>query len=343
LGELIMATEVVHQIPGLEGIPSLEDLRAAHERIRPFVHRTPVLTSSYFDERIGAQPFFKCENFQKVGAFKFRGATNAVLSLSEEERRRGVTTHSSGNHGQALALAAKTQGIRAVIVSPRTAPAVKLAAMRGYGAEVRLCEPTLEAREAGTAQVIAETGATLIHTFDDVRIIAGQATVAMELLEEVPDLDVVLAPVGGGGLMSGTCLAAHYLAPQVCVVAGEPEGADDAYHSLEAGHVVPSVKPKTVADGLLTSLSELTFSVLRKHLEAVVTVSDEAIVEAMRLVWERMKILIEPSAAVPLAALLSPSQAGHLEIAGKRVGIILTGGNVDLEKLPWGSGIPPAA
>lgn len=311
--------------------PSLEEIRQAHERIRPWVHRTPVLTSAYFDDRLGARLFFKAENFQKVGAFKIRGATNAVFSLSEEELGRGVTTHSSGNHGQALALAAKSRGAQAVIVAPRTAPAVKLAAMRGYGAEVRLCEPTQAAREAGTAAVIEESGATMIHPFDDPRIVAGQATAAVELLEDAPELDVLLAPVGGGGLMSGTCLAARHLSPGTKVVAAEPKGADDAYRSFEAGRRIPSEAPKSIADGLLTSLSELTFGILREHLHSVVTVSDEAIVEAMKLVWERMKIVIEPSAAVPLAALLT----GGLDVEGQRVGIILSGGNVDLDRLPW--------
>ena len=308
---------------------AVEDIEAAHERIRPFVHRTPVLRSKYFDERLGAEVFFKAENLQKVGAFKFRGATNAVFSLSAEAEERGVVTHSSGNHAQALALAARTRGARAIIVMPKTAPAVKLAAVRGYGAEVRLCEPTLEAREAGAAEAIRETGAALIHPFDDDRIIAGQATAAKELLEDVSDLDLILAPVGGGGLLAGTVLATHHLSPTTRVIGGEPLGADDAYRSLEAGRVLPSVAPETIADGLLTSLCERTFSILRAHLEAIVTVSDEEIVAALRPVLERMKTVIEPSAAVPLAALLK----GGVETEGKRIGLIFSGGNVDLGRL----------
>jgi threonine dehydratase len=311
--------------------PTVQEIHRAHERIRPHIHRTPVLTSAYFNERLGAELFFKAENFQKVGAFKIRGATNAVFSLTEQELARGVTTHSSGNHAQALALAARLRGARAVIVMPETAPQVKLAAVRGYGAEVRLCAPTLAAREETTARVMAETGAVLIHPFDDPRIIAGQATAAVELLEEVPDLDVLIAPVGGGGLMSGSCLATRALSPRTRLFAGEPAGADDAYRSFETGSLQPSAAPKTIADGLLTSLSELTYGILRQHLEGVLLASEEGIVEAMRRVWERMKIVIEPSAAVPLAALLSAPQPW----AGRRIGVILSGGNVDLERLPW--------
>ncbi len=309
--------------------PSLRHIEAAHERIRPFVHRTPVLTSRYFDQRLGARLFFKAENLQKVGAFKFRGATNAVLSLSREEAQRGVVTHSSGNHAQALALAARIRGARAIIVMPKTAPAVKLAAVRGYGAEVRVCEPTLEAREAKTAEAIKETGAVLIHPFDDDRIIAGQATAAKELLEDVPDLDLFLAPVGGGGLLSGTALSTHYLAPQTRVIGGEPQGADDAFQSLKEGKILPSVAPQTIADGLLTSLCERTFSILQEHLEAIVTVTEEEIVDAMRSVLERMKTVIEPSAAVPVAALFK----GEIDTEGKRIGVIFSGGNVDLDRL----------
>lgn len=308
---------------------ALADIEAAHERIRPSIHRTPVLTSKYFDEKLGAEIFFKAENLQRVGAFKFRGATNAVFSLSEAEIERGVVTHSSGNHAQALALAARNRGARAIIIMPRTAPAVKLAAVRGYGAEVRLCEPTLAAREAMTAEAMEETGAVLIHPFDDDRIIAGQATAAKELLEDVPDIDLILAPVGGGGLLAGTALVAHYLSPGTRVMGGEPEGADDAYHSLKAGKVVPSISPNTIADGLLTSLSERTFAILREHLEGIITVTDEEIVGALRPVLERMKTVIEPSAAVPLAALLK----GEISTQGKRIGVILSGGNVDLGRL----------
>lgn len=317
------------QAPGV--LLTRRQIEAAHERIRTRAHRTPVLTSSDLDRRSGAALSFKCENFQKVGAFKFRGALNAVASLSAAELARGVTTHSSGNHAQALALAARTAGGRATLVMPRTAPRVKLEAVRGYGAEVVLCEPTLEARERETERVIADTGATLIHPYNDLRIIAGQATAAKELLEDAGELDLLLAPVGGGGLVSGTALAAYHFSPATEVVAVEPSGADDARRSLAAGRIVPSVAPRTIADGLLTSLGELTFEVIRHRVREIVTVGDEAIVAAMRLLWERMKIVVEPSAAVPLAAVL----AHRLDVAGRRVGIILSGGNVDLDRLPW--------
>ena len=310
---------------------SADELRAALERIRPHVHRTPVLTSAFFDQRFGAQIHFKCENFQKVGAFKIRGATNAVLSLSDEELARGVVADSSGNHGQALALAARLRGAKARVVMPSSASAVKVAAVRGYGAEVIRCPPTMEGRRAETERVLRETGATLVHPFNNLRVIAGQATAAMELLEDVPGLDLVLAPVGGGGLLSGTALAAHHFAPGTRVVGVEPAAADDAYRSLETGRIQPSVEPRTVADGLLTSLGEHTFTVIRSLVESIVTVGEESIVDAMRLVWERMKIIIEPSAAVPVAAPLEEK----LDIQGLRVGIILSGGNVDLEHLPW--------
>lgn len=310
---------------------SAEELRAAHDRIRPHVHRTPVLTSTYFDRRFETEVHFKCENFQKVGAFKIRGATNAVLSLSEEELARGLVADSSGNHGQALALAARTRGARARVVMPTNATAAKVAAVRGYGAEVIPCAPTGEARRAETERLLRETGSTLVSPFNDPRIIAGQATAAMELLEEVPELDLLLAPVGGGGLLSGTALAAHHFAPDTRVVGVEPAAADDAYRSLAAGRILPSVEPRTIADGLLTSLGEITFGVIRQLVERIVTVREESIVAAMRLVWERMKIVIEPSAAVPVAAILEEK----LEIHGRRLGIILSGGNVDLDHLPW--------
>jgi threonine dehydratase len=290
-----------------------------------------VLTSAYFDARAGARLFFKCESFQKVGAFKFRGAYNAVSSLGAEELARGVVTHSSGNHAQAVALAARLKGTRATIVMPENAPQVKVEAVRGYGARVILCEPSQVARESGIQEVIHETGAVLVHPYNDLRIIAGQATAGRELLQDVPRLDAIVTPVGGGGLLSGTALAAAYFAPGVRVFGAEPSGADDAARSLASGRIEPSVEPRTIADGLLTSLGEHTFAVIRRLVEAIVTVDDDATVEAMRRVWERMKIVIEPSAAVPLAALL----AGKLDLAGKRVGIIVSGGNVDLERLPW--------
>lgn len=295
------------------------------------MHRTPVLTCATLDLMAGASLFFKCENFQKVGAFKMRGAANAVFSLTDQEAARGVATHSSGNHAQALALAARLRGIPAHIVMPSTAPAVKRAAVAGYGAEIITCEPTLEARESTLADVVARTGAAFIHPYDNDRIIAGQGTAAMELLEDVPDLDLVMAPVGGGGLLSGTALATRAMAPGARIIAAEPSGADDAARSLKAGSIFPSVHPDTVADGLLTSLGQRNFSIITSHVEGIWTVADPAIIAAMKLTWERMKIIIEPSSAVCLAALLErPDQ-----VAGLRVGIILSGGNVDLDKLPW--------
>ena len=316
-------------------IPDRRALDAAYERVRRAAHRTPVLTSTFFNEHLEAELFFKCESFQKMGAFKFRGAWNAVSNLGEEELARGVVTHSSGNHAQALALAARLRGTRATIVMPKSAPAVKLAAVRGYGAEVVLCEPTVFARESGVEAIIAETGAVLIHPFNDPRIVAGQSTAARELIEDVPDLDLIVAPVGGGGLLSGTALAARHFSTGTRVWGAEPSAADDAWRSLRSGRIEPAVSPpQTIADGLLTCLGELTFAVIREHAEGIVTVDDERIVETMRQVWERMKIVIEPSAAVPLAALL----AGGLEVKGRRVGVIFSGGNVDLDKLPWLSG-----
>jgi threonine dehydratase len=312
-------------------LPTLADIRQAASRIKPYAHRTPVLTCASLDTVVGARLFCKCENFQKVGAFKFRGACNAVFALSEAEAQRGVATHSSGNHGAALALAARRRGIPAWIVMPHTAPAVKKAAVAGYGGQIVFCEPTQAAREATLAQVTAETGATFIPPYNHPQVIAGQGTAALELCEDVLGLDVVLAPVGGGGLISGTAIAVAALSPGTRVIAAEPAGADDAYRSLQAGHIVPSTHPQTIADGLLTSLGDLTFAIIQQHVEQIVTVSEEAIIKAMRLVWERMKIIIEPSAAVPIGALLESS----LDLRGERLGIILSGGNVDLDRLPW--------
>jgi threonine dehydratase len=306
-------------------------IREAAARIRPHVHRTPVLTCQALNERCAAELFFKCENFQKVGAFKIRGAANAVFSLSDEEAARGVATHSSGNHAQALALAARRRGIPAWVVMPENAPAVKRAAVRGYGAEIIPCRPTLAAREAGLREVVARTGAHFVHPYDDERIIAGQGTVALELLEDVPALDVVLTPVGGGGLLSGTALAVQALAPGTAVLAAEPERADDAWRSLHAGRIVPVDRADTIADGLRTSLGEKTFPIIQALVREILTVSEEGIVAAMRLIWERMKLVVEPSAAVPLAALLER----RAEVPGRRLGIVLSGGNVDLEHLPW--------
>jgi threonine dehydratase len=313
------------------GAPDLGAIRAAAERIRPYAHRTPVLTCSSLDTMAGAELFFKCENLQKVGAFKFRGAANTVFSLSEKEASAGVATHSSGNHAQALALAARLRGIPSHIVMPENSPKVKVAAVRGYGARIVFCAPTQKDREQTLERVVAETGATFIHPYNNPGIIAGQGTCALELLEQVSDLDLVMAPVGGGGLLSGTALSCHYLRPEVRVIAGEPKGADDAFRSLRDGRIYPSENPQTVADGLRTSLGTLTFPIIRRYVERIVTVEEESIVAAMRHVWERMKVLIEPSAAVPLAAILE----GGVEAVGKRIGIILSGGNVDLDSLPW--------
>jgi len=314
--------------------PTLDDVLAAAARIEGEAKRTPVLTCASIDAVVGMRLFFKCENFQKVGAFKMRGAANAVLSLSDKEAARGVATHSSGNHAQALALAARLRGIPSFIVMPESAPAVKRAAVAGYGAEIITCQSTLQAREETLQAVVARTGAVFIHPYDDDRIIAGQGTAALELLDEVPDLDVVMTPVGGGGLLSGTALAVKGLAPTIRVIAAEPAGADDAARSLAAGRILPSVAPATVADGLLTSLGQRNFPIIRKHVSAIWTVGDPAIMAAMRLVWERMKIIIEPSSAVcPAAVLDRPA-----EVAGLRIGIILSGGNVDLERLDWRSG-----
>ena len=314
--------------------PTLAEIYAAAERIRPYAHRTPVLTCESLDQQVGAQVFLKCENLQKVGAFKFRGACNAVFSLSAAEVQRGVVAHSSGNHAQALALAARLRGIPAYIVMPDNAPAVKKAAVAGYGGQITFCEPTLAAREATQAQVIAATGATEVHPYNNERVIAGQGTAALELLQDIPDLDIILAPVGGGGLLSGTAIAATELVPHIRVIAAEPEKADDAFRSLAAGKIIPSANPQTIADGLLTSLGTLTFPIIQQRVEQIVTVSEAGIIAAMKFVWERAKIIIEPSAAVPVAALREHPSV----FAGLRVGIILSGGNVDLEKLPWQRG-----
>ncbi|MDA0348146.1 MAG: pyridoxal-phosphate dependent enzyme [Verrucomicrobia bacterium] len=309
----------------------LEDIRAAANRIAPYAHRTPVLSCTTLDRILDAELSFKCENFQKVGAFKFRGACNAIMSLNETELKRGVATHSSGNHAAALALAAKLAGSTAHIVMPSNAPAIKKAAVAGYGATITFCEPTLEAREGTLARIIESEGRLLIHPYNDARIIAGQGTAALELLEEVDDLEIVMAPVGGGGLLSGTSIAVSESRPAVKVFGAEPLNADDAFRSLETGSIQPSLNPKTIGDGLLTSLGELTFPILKERCAGIVTVSEESIIEAMRLVWERMKIIIEPSSAVPVAALLEKRN----EIPGHRVGVILSGGNVDLGSLPW--------
>ncbi len=315
-------------------LPSIEDVKRAAERIRPYAHRTPVLTCAALNRMCRAEIFFKCENLQKAGVFKMRGATNAVFSLSDEEASKGVATHSSGNHGAALSLAASLRGIKAYVVMPRNAPGVKKAAVSGYGGEIVYCEPTLQAREEGLAEVVSRKGATFVHPYNDPRVIAGQGTSALELCDEVPRLDTVMTPVGGGGLLSGTAIAVRAIAPQTQVVAAEPEMADDAHRSFRAGRIIPAQNPRTIADGLRTSLGDLTFAVIKRHVTDIVTVSEEAIVDAMRAVWERMKIIVEPSAAVPLAALMTRRAA----VPGTRVGMILSGGNVDLSVLPWAAG-----
>jgi threonine dehydratase len=311
--------------------PVIEDIFGARERISPFVHRTPVFTSQSINAMSGASLFFKCENFQKGGAFKIRGACYAVFSLSDKEAEKGVATHSSGNHAAALALAARWRGIPAYVVMPENAPEVKRKAVQGYGAEISYCKPTLEAREQGLAKVISRTGAAFVHPYNNGHVIAGQGTAALELTEDVPDLDVVMAPVGGGGLLSGTAIAVSSSSTGTSVVGVEPEEADDAFRSLKEGRIIPADNPQTIADGLRTSLGDLTFPIIQRLVQDIVTVSESGIVEAMCTIWERMKVIVEASAAVPLAALLTE----RIKLEGKRVGIILSGGNVDLEKLPW--------
>ncbi len=314
-----------------EALPDLAAIRAAHARIAPHVHRTPVLTCRAIDAAIGATLHFKCENFQKIGAFKARGAVNAVLSLSEADARRGVVTHSSGNHGAALAYAARQRGIAAWVVMPENAARVKLESVRRLGATIRLCAPNIAARDAGCAAVLAETGATLVHPFDDARVIAGQGTAALELLDAIPELDIVIAPVGGGGLVSGTAIAARSVRPQIRVYGAEPANADDAARGFRSGAVEPLSAATTIADGLRSTVAPRTLTAIRANVAAIGTASEDAIVRAMRMTWERMKILIEPSSAVPLACLLE----GTLDVAGAAVGVILSGGNVDLDRLPW--------
>ncbi|MFZ4463157.1 MAG: pyridoxal-phosphate dependent enzyme [Bacteroidales bacterium] len=312
-------------------MPSRESILSAADRIKPYIHRTPVFESAFFNDTAGAQLFFKCENFQKAGAFKSRGAVNAVFSLSKDDLEKGVSTHSSGNHAQALARAANIAGTKAYIVMPQNAPEVKVAAVKQYGGEVIFCEPTLQSRETTLQSVIERTGSVMVHPYNDMQVITGQATACMELLEQVPGLDLVFCPVGGGGLLSGTASSIHYFSPKTRLIACEPAGADDAMRSFKAGHIVPSVQPKTIADGLLTSLGSLTFPIISHFVEDILTVEDQDIIHAMKLVWERMKIVIEPSSAVPVAVALTNSAL----IKGLRVGIIISGGNVDLNQLPW--------
>lgn len=312
-------------------IPDLQTIRQAAGRIRPYIHHTPVLTSRSINEIMGTTIWFKCENLQKVGAFKSRGACNAVFSLSEDEVAKGVGTHSSGNHAQALARAASIRGCKAYIVMPETSPKVKSDAVKGYGGMVTFCKPTLEARESTLAMIISKTGATEIHPYNDYRIIAGQATAALELFEESGPLDFIMCPVGGGGLLSGTALATAYLSPSTKVIAAEPAGADDAFRSFSGRTLVPSVNPRTICDGLLTSLGSKTFPIILDNVHRIITVQEESVIKAMMLTWERMKIIIEPSSAVPLAAIMENQDF----FAGKKTGIIISGGNVSLDKLPW--------
>ncbi|HEX4652756.1 MAG TPA: pyridoxal-phosphate dependent enzyme [Candidatus Udaeobacter sp.] len=309
----------------------LDGIRTAHERIRPYIHRTPVLTSSRLDQAGGTFLFFKCENLQKIGAFKARGATNAVFALDDATAQRGVATHSSGNHGAAVARAANLRGVPAHIVMPSNSAKVKIRAVEGYGAQIAFCEPTEEAREAVCTEVIDNTGAMVIHSFENGHVIAGQGTAAVELLEDVSDLDLIMCPVGGGGLLSGTAIAAKSMRPNIKVIAVEPANADDTAQSFRAGRRIVTEKKFTIADGLRTNVGEPNFRIIQRYVDDILTVSEEAIVAAMRTIWDTMKIVIEPSAAVPYAA-ISEGMSG---LSGKRVGIILTGGNLDLDALPW--------
>ena len=306
-------------------------IEAAEHRIKPFIHTTPVLTSAFLDELSGVQLFFKCENFQKTGSFKVRGATNSVLQLSADEKQRGVATHSSGNHGQALAWAAREAGVQAWIVMPSNAPQVKKNAVQAYGATVVECEPTLQARENTLQKVQDETGAIFIPPYNALRTIEGQATCAKELHEQIPGLDYLLVPVGGGGILSGSALTTQYLSPKTIVMGCEPENADDACRSLKQGEIVPSLNPDTIADGLKTSLGEITFAYIKELVADILLCSEKDIKRAMQLIWERMKIIVEPSSAVALACLLRHREHFH----GKRVGMIVTGGNVDLSTLAF--------
>ncbi len=312
-------------------IPTFDDVTAAHERIKPHIHRTPVLTSRYFDELSGAELFFKCENFQKAGAFKARGASNAVFGLSEDKATKGVATHSSGNHASSLSYAAGRRGIPATVVMPRTAPEAKKAAVRGYGGTIVECEPSTTSREAAVAELVAETGAEFVHPYNDPRVIAGQATCSLELIDQVSDLDAIIAPIGGGGMISGSCLTLSNMAPKMEIYAAEPEKADDAYRSFKAGHIIADDAPDTIADGLMVPLKELTWHFVSNHVTDILTASEDDIIGAMKLTWQRMKMVMEASSAVPLATILKNKGI----FAGKRVGVIITGGNVDFDTLPW--------
>jgi threonine dehydratase len=315
-------------------IPTYDDVLAAHARIAPYIHRTPILTSSYLDALTGASLFFKCENFQKAGAFKVRGASNAVFGLTDADAARGVATHSSGNHALSLSYAAGRRGIPCAVVMPRTAPQAKKDAVRGYGGTITECEPSTTSREDVFARVQAQTGADFVHPYNDPRVIAGQATCSRELMDQVQGLEQVIAPIGGGGMISGTCLTLSAIAPQVQIFAAEPEQADDAFRSLRAGHIIADDAPDTVADGLKVPLKDLTWHFVKSRVTDILTASEQEIIDAMRLTWARMKIVIEPSCAVPLATILKNADV----FRGRRVGVIITGGNVDLDKLPWMQG-----
>ena len=312
-------------------IPTLHDMRDAQVRVKPYVHRTPVLTSQYLNDLTGAELFFKCENLQKAGAFKARGASNAVFGLTAEQARRGVATHSSGNHGTCLSYAAGRRGIPCTVVMPHTAPQAKKDAVRGYGGIVVECEPSTTSREAVFAEVVAKTGAEFVHPYNDPRVIAGQGTCSAEMIEQVANLDAVIAPIGGGGMISGTCLTLSNLAPQIRIYAAEPQNADDAYRSFKAGHIIADDAPDTIADGLKVPLKDLTWHFVSNHVTDILTASEHEIVAAMKITWKRMKIVMEPSSAVPLAVILKNKDI----FAGQRVGVVITGGNVDLDRLPW--------
>jgi len=312
-------------------IPTLADMLIAHERIKPYIHRTPVLTSEFINSLTGAELFFKCENLQKAGAFKARGASNAVFGLTDAQARHGVATHSSGNHGTCLSYAAGRRGIPCTVVMPHTAPQAKKDAVRGYGGVVVECEPSTTSREAVFAEVVAKTGAEFVHPYNDARVIAGQGTCSKELIEQVAGLDAVIAPIGGGGMISGTCLTLSNLAPAIKIYAAEPEQADDAFRSFKAGRIIADDAPETIADGLKVPLKDLTWHFVSSHVTDILTASEDEIVDAMKLIWKRMKIVMEPSSAVPLATILKNKDL----FAGKRVGVVITGGNVDLDLLPW--------
>lgn len=312
-------------------LPTFDDVLEAHERIKPHIHNTPVLTSEFMNDLTGAELFFKCENFQKAGAFKVRGASNAVFGLSDEQAVKGVATHSSGNHGLSLSYAAGRRGIPVSVVVPRTAPEAKKEAMRGYGATVVECEPSTTSREAVFADVVAKSGADFVHPYNDPRVIAGQATCSLELNSQVEGLDAVIAPIGGGGMVSGTCLTLSTIAPNIKIYAAEPEQADDAYRSFKAGHIIADDAPVTIADGLKVPLKERTWHFVSNYVSDILLASEEEIIDAMYLTWQRMKIVMEPSCAVPLATIIKNKEL----FAGQRVGVVITGGNVDLKKLPW--------